>query len=156
MMLVNRALHSRPLKAILLACAALAVAIPLRAQGSNPTSASNAFYGSITSRPATDDTLNLSLDEAIALGFKYNLGLKEAENNEKTLKGEKNEALQEFLPTLILSGSTGVYQHNLAAQGFNPSVISHFKSLFPSGMTPAGFSEITRDTLTQGEVQFSQ
>jgi len=156
MMLVNRALHSRPLKAVLLACVTLTAAIPLRAQGPNPTSSTNAFYGSITSHPATDDTLKLSLDEAIALGFKYNLGLKEAENNEKTLKGEKNEALQEFLPTLILSGSTGVYQHNLAALGFNPSVLSKFKSLFPNGMAPAGFSEITKDTLTQGEVQFSQ
>jgi outer membrane protein TolC len=135
---------------------ALTAAMSLRAQAPNPSSATNAFYGSITSRPATGDILKLSLDEAIALGFKNNLGLKEAENNEKTLKGEKNEALQEFLPTLILSGSTGVYQHNLAALGFNPSVIGKFKSLFPNGMAPAGFSEITKDTLTQGQVQFSQ
>jgi outer membrane protein TolC len=140
---------------MLLACVTLTAAIPLCAQSSNPTSATNAFYGSITSRPATDDTLKLSLDEAIALGFKNNLGLKEAENNEKTLKGEKNEALQEFLPTLILSGSTGVYQHNLAALGFGPGVIGKFSSLFPSGMVPH-FNEITKDTLTQGEVQFSQ
>jgi outer membrane protein TolC len=155
MMLVNRAFHSRPSKAILLACVVLTAAIPLRAQGPNPTSATNAFYGSITSHPATDDTLKLSLDEAIALGFKNNLGLKEAENNEKTLKGEKYEALQEFLPTLILSGSTGVYQHNLAALGFGPGVIGEFSSLFPNGNIPH-FNEITKDTLTQGEVQFSQ
>jgi len=153
-MLVNRALHSRPFKAVLLVCVILTAAIPLRAQGSNPTSATNAFYGSITSRLVTDDTLKLSLDEAIALGFKNNLGLEEAENNEKTLKGEKYEALQEFLPTLILSGSTGVYQHNLAALGFGPGVIGEFSSLFPNGVVP-NFNPITKDTLTQGGIQFS-
>jgi len=157
MMLVTRALQFRPRQATLLAGLTLTLAaVPLRAQGPNPSSATNAFYGSITSHPATDGTLKLSLDEAIALGFKNNLGLKEAENGEKTLKGEKNEALQEFLPTLILSGSTGVYQHNLAAQGFNAGVIGKFKSLFPTGNAPAGFSEITKDTLTQGQIQFSQ
>jgi outer membrane protein TolC len=141
--------------AILLACVTLA-ATTLRAQSPNPSSATNAFYGSITSHAATDDTVKLSLDEAIALGFKNNLGLKESEYNEKTLKGEKNEALQEFLPTLILSGSTGVYQHNLAALGFGPGVIGEFSSIFPGGKPPAGISLITKDTLTQGEVQFSQ
>ncbi len=156
MMLVNQSLHLHPRQAILLAGVALTVAAaPACAQGTNPTSATNAFYGSVTSHPATDDTLKLCLDEAIALGLKNNLGLKEAESGEKLLKGEKNEALQEFLPNLILSGSTGVYQHNLAALGFGPGVIGQFKSLFPNGL-PGGFSEITKDTLTQGEVQFSE
>jgi outer membrane protein TolC len=126
------------------------------AQAANPTSATNAFYGSVTLDPATDDVLKLSLDDAIALGFKNNLGLKEAENGEKQLQGEKNEALQQFLPTLILSGATGVYQHNLAAQGFGPSVIGKFSSLFPAGKTPVNFSPITRDDLTQGQILFSQ
>ncbi|MGO9337081.1 MAG: TolC family protein [Terracidiphilus sp.] len=153
---MNQSLHLHPRQAILLAGVALTVAAaPACAQGTNPTSATNAFYGSVTSHPATDDTLKLCLDEAIALGLKNNLGLKEAESGEKLLKGEKNEALQEFLPNLILSGSTGVYQHNLAALGFGPGVIGQFKSLFPNGL-PGGFSEITKDTLTQGEVQFSE
>jgi outer membrane protein TolC len=154
-MKVNRALHLLPRKAILVAALAFVVAAPLCAQGSNPSSSTNAFYGSITSHPATDDTLKLSLDEAIALGFKNNLGLKEAEYGEKTLKGEKNEALQEFLPTLILSGITGVHEQNLAALGFGAGIAGEFSSLFPSGITPH-FSEITKDTLTQGQIQFSQ
>ena len=107
-------------------------------------------------QPATDDTLKLSLDEAVSLGLKNNLGLKEAENGEKLLQGEKNDALQEFLPTIILSGSTGVYQHNLAALGFGPGIIDKFGSLFPGGKIPAGLSVITRDDLTQGQIQFSQ
>ena len=122
-----------------------------RAQTGNPSSATNAFYGSVTTQPATDDTLKLSLDEAVSLGLKNNLGLKEAENSEKLVHGEKNVALQEFLPTIILSGATGVYQHDLAALGFGPSTIAKFGS-----KVPAGLSLITRDDLTTGQVSFSE
>ena len=69
-----------------------------------------------------DEPLKLSLDEAIRRGLETNLGLKEAESGEKLFQGEKNSALQEFLPTINLSGGTGVFQHNLAAQGFGPGV----------------------------------
>jgi len=122
----------------------------------NPTSAANPYYGSVTAHVATDETLKLSLDEAIALGLKNNLGLKEAEAGEKVFHGEKNEALQQFLPTVMLSGSTGVYQHDLAAQGFGPGVIGSFSKLFPGGKTPAGLSYITKDDLTQGQIKLSQ
>ena len=150
-MAVNRPIHTGcgpvffAFLALALACA------PARAQMGNPSSANNAFYGSVTSQPATDETLRLSLDEAISLGLKNNLGLKEAENNEKLVHGEKNVALQEFLPTIILSGATGVYQHDLAALGFGPSTIAKFGS-----KVPAGLSLITRDDLTTGQVSFSE
>jgi outer membrane protein TolC len=121
----------------------------------NPSSATNPFYGSVTARPASDETLKLSLDEAVSLGLKNNLGLKEAENNEKLIQGEKNEAIQAFLPTITLSADTGVYQHNLAALGFGPGVVSKFASLFPSSML-GSFHEITRDTLTDETIHFSQ
>ncbi|MGO9776434.1 MAG: TolC family protein [Terracidiphilus sp.] len=129
---------------------------PLHAQAPNPTSAANAFFGSVTTRQATDELLKLSLDEAIALGLKNNLGLKEAENGEKSLQGQKNEALQMFLPTIALTGDLGVHQQNLAAMGFGPGTINMFSSLFPGGKMPAGFSEITRDDLTEGKIQFGQ
>jgi len=127
----------------------------LHAQALNPTSASNAFFGSVTAHPASGEILKLSLDEAIALGLQNNLGLKEAENSEKSLQGQKNEALQYFLPTINLTGDLGVHQQNLAAMGFGPGTIKMFSSLFPGGM-PAGFSEITRDDLTEGKIQFGQ
>jgi outer membrane protein TolC len=125
-------------------------------QAPNPSSAVNPFYGSVTVRPASDEALRLSLDEAVNLGLKNNLGLKEAENSEKALTGEKNEALQEFLPNITLSGGTGVFQHDLAALGFGPGTISKFSSLFPGGVMPAGLSTITRNDLTQGQFNFSQ
>ena len=126
------------------------------AQSANPSSASNPFFGSVTLSPASDEIVKLSLDEAIGRGLKNNLGLKEAESGEKIYRGEKNEALQEFLPTITLTGDTGVYQHNLAAQGFGPGVIGKFAKLFPGGKLPPGFTEITHDTLTEGQIHLSQ
>jgi outer membrane protein TolC len=130
--------------------------MPISAQAPNPTSASNPFFGSVTLQPAADQTLKLSLDEAVGLGLKNNLGLKEAENSEKDIKAQKLVALQNFLPTINLTGSNGIYQHNLAALGFGPDSINKFKGLFPGGVMPAGLSFITRDDLTQGQIHYGQ
>ena len=73
----------------------------------------------MTAQPVTGEVLKLSLDDAVERGLKNNLGLKEAENQEKSLHGEKNEVLQEFLPTITLTGDTGYYIHDLAVFGFN-------------------------------------
>ena len=127
----------------------------LHARAQNPTSAANPFFGSVTLAPATDQSIRLSLDDAIARGLQNNLGLKQAEYYERAIHGEQNQALQEFLPTITLTGDTGFYQHNLAAQGFGPGVLAKFGKLFP-GQKPAGFSTITRDTLTEGQLHFSQ
>jgi outer membrane protein TolC len=125
------------------------------AQGPNPSSANNPYFGSVTAHPVTEDTLKLSLDEAISMGLKNNLGLREAEASEKALVGEKNQALQQFLPTITLTGATGVYQHNLAALGFGPGVVGDFGAFFPGGKVPS-FSFITKDDLTEGKIHFSQ
>jgi outer membrane protein TolC len=125
----------------------------LRAQGPNPSSAANAFFGSVTVRPATDETLKLSLDDAISLGLRNNLGLKESENEEKSLKGQKNEALQYFLPTIMLTGDLGVHQQSLVAMGFGPGAVKEFSKYVT---LPPNFSFITRDDLTEGKIQFSQ
>ena len=53
------------------------------------------------------------------------------------------QALQQFLPTISLSGESGFHQYNLAALGFGPSVLKKFGNRFPPG-----FSFITRATLT--------
>ena len=126
------------------------------AQMRNPSSASNPFWGSVTAQPISDETLKLSLDDAVRRGFENNLGLKEAENGEKTIRGGKNQALQEFLPNITLSGGTGVFQHDLVALGFGPGTISKFTPMFPGGILPAGLSFITRDDLTQGQINFNQ
>ena len=131
------------------------LAAPAWSQGSNPTSAANPFYGSVTAQPRTSEILKLSLDDAVRRGLENNLVLKQAENSEKVLHGERNQALQQFLPTITLTGDTGFYQHDLAAQGFGPGVIKKFAVLFPGGTMPA-LSLITKDTLTQGQIHYSE
>jgi outer membrane protein TolC len=126
-----------------------------RARAQNPTSAANPFWGSVTAQPVTAEPLKLSLDDAVRRGLGSNLGLKEAEAGEKALHGEKNEALQEFLPTIWLTGDTGYAMHNLVALGFGPKVIAEFSSLLGSKAL-AGLSNITRDDLTEGQIHFSQ
>jgi outer membrane protein TolC len=148
---VFRGAGARVLCVMMTLSAAAALA---RAQMGNPSSASNPFYGSVTLHSATDETLQLSLDEAVRRGFENNLGLREAESGETLVKGEKNQALQEFLPTITVSGGTGVFQHDLAAQGFGPGTISKFASLL--GKTGGGFNPITKDDLTQGQINYSQ
>jgi outer membrane protein TolC len=134
---------------------ALAVsASQARAQLGNPSSLANPFYGSVTLHPATDETLRLSLDEAVRRGLETNLGLKEAESGEELIRGQKNEALQEFLPTITVNGGTGVFQHDLAAQGFGAGTIGKFASLL--GKSSGGFNPITKDDLTQGRINYSQ
>src|SRR5579859_579831 len=124
-------------------------------QAPNPSSSANPFYGSVTAHTISDEPLKLSLDDAIRRGFENNLGLQEAEIGEKLYQGEKSQALQNFLPTIKLSGGTGVFQHNLAAQGFGPGTLKKFGAVFPNGL-PAGLSLITKDDLTQGQLSFKQ
>jgi outer membrane protein TolC len=155
MMVVNRAQNHISLPAVRAALLALACTAAA-AQAPNPSSALNPFFGSVTAHPASDEALKLSLDEAVSMGLKNNLGLKEVEANEKSIQGQKNQAIQQFFPTITLTGDTGVYQHNLAALGFGPGVIGEFAKLFPSGSMPTGLSEITRDDLTEGQISYKQ
>ncbi len=135
--------------------AGLVLAAATGACAQNPSSDNNPFYGSVTVHPATDDVIRLSLDDAIRRGLDTNLGLKEAEAGELALKGEKNEALQAFLPSISLSGGTAVHEYNLAALGFGSSTISKIGSQFPGGF-PSGLSLITKADVTQGQINFSQ
>jgi outer membrane protein TolC len=143
----------RAVPAILVALALAGASGALHSHRPNPTSASNPFFGSVTARPVSDEPLKLSLDDAIALGLKNNLGLKEAENSEKSLQGQKNQVLQYFLPAITLTGDLGVHQQNLVAMGFGPAAVKEFSKLVT---IPANFSFITRDDLTEGKIQFGQ
>jgi len=146
----------RPAAAVLAAAALGSAGICARAQSANPSSATDPFYGSVTVQPVTGGLLKVSLDDAIRRGLETNLGLKESEYNQKVLHGEENEALQQFLPTITLTGDTGVHQYNLAAEGFSSGVISKFGALFPGGVLPPGISTITRNDLTEGQIHFEQ
>jgi outer membrane protein TolC len=151
----NQAVLRRAGKPVFFALLGLAGSGAAAAQIGNPSSASNPFFGSVTVQPANAELLRLSLDQAIRRGLENNLGVREAKSGQKALQGEKDIALQQFLPTLTLTGDTGVYQHNLAALGFSPGIASKFSALLPGGSS-SGFSTITRDDLTEGQIHFEQ
>lgn len=150
------AIGGSPRPGRLLACLVLAGCIAAGARAQNPSSAENPFWGSVTAQPVTGEPLKLSLDDAIQRGLKNNLGLTEVVNEEKVYHAEVNEAIQLFLPTIKLTGDTGYYMHDLAALGFNPKVIGEFSTLFPGGKPPAGLSLITRDDLTEGNIEYNE
>lgn len=158
-MVVKEIVHfgaGRARAAVCFAALALSgVMVHAQVQAPNPTSTTNPFYGSVTVHTISDEPLKLSLDDAVHRGLENNLGLKEAESGEKLFQGEKNIALQEFLPTINMSGGTGVHQYNLAAQGFGPGVLKQFAGLFPGGL-PTGLSLITRADVTQGQLSYKQ
>ncbi len=122
----------------------------------NPSSLQNPFLGSITALPASHAVLPLSLDDAVRRGFQTNLGLKEAEAGETALHGQELEALQEFLPTITVSGGTGVHEYDLAALGFGPSVIRKFSAILPPNTSFSGVSLITKADVTNGQVNYDQ
>jgi len=121
----------------------------------NPSSLSNPYYGSITLHPATDGVIRLSLDEAIGRGLATNLGLKEAEESEKTFHGQENVALQYFLPSITVSGGTGLNEFNLAAFGFSPALIGKAAALFPT-VSFSDISFITKADVTSGQINYEQ
>jgi len=141
-------------------CCAVVFAASLAAsawgqRGPNPSSAQNPFFGSVTAQPRTSEIIKLSLDDAVRRGLQNNLGLKESESQENVVHGQRNQALQEFLPTITLTGDTGFYMHNLAALGFGPNTAKKFAGNFSGGTLPE-IPLITKVTLTQGQVHYTQ
>ncbi len=127
--------------------------LAVRAQSGNASSATNPYWGSVTAQPVTGETLKLSLDDSVKRGLQNNLGLREAQDNQKALHGERNQALQEFLPTITVSGDMKYAENDLVALGFNPAEVQKFAMAIP-GLSAASFSAITRDNLTEGVAHF--
>jgi len=140
----------------MLVVATISCAVAASAQAPNSSSASNPFWGSITAHSATSDVIQLSLDDAIHRGLENNLGLKQAEYQEHAIHGQKLQALQQFLPTISLTGETGFHQYNLQAQGFTPGFLAKLAGNFPGGGPPVNFPFITRATVTEGQIHFKQ
>jgi len=74
------------------------------AQGQSPTSAANPFFGSVTAQPVTSEPLKLSLDDAIQRGLKKQPGTERSRERRKGAARLEDEAIQEFLPTIWLTG----------------------------------------------------
>ncbi len=121
----------------------------------NATSAQNPYFGSVTTGVATSETLKLTLDDAVRRGFETNLGLKQAEANEKAARGQHYEAMQLFLPDIHVDGLRSFRETNLVALGFGPSLVAKLGSILPGGIPP-GLSFITKADVTEGSISMKQ
>ena len=95
----------------------------------------SAFGGSVTSGPATNGTLALTLDEAIERGLKNNLGVILTETQKSALRGQKLEELQPLLPKMDGNITEALMQTDLAAEGLRIQG-------FPSVIGPYGYTDL--------------
>ena len=97
--------------------------------------AGSSYAGSIAGEPAVPDVRDLSLDQAIQMGLKYNLGLILSVQNTRTAAGERLQSLQALLPTINASAKEAVQQTDLQAEGLRiPG--------FPAIIGPYGYTDI--------------
>lgn len=108
----------------------------LQAQTAPASGASgNAFQGSVAAQAPTPGVRSLSLDEAIRMGLKYNLGLVLANEGVNAVRGQRLQQLQALLPDVEASGRTTAQQTDLQAEGLRiPG--------FPAVIGPYGYTDI--------------
>lgn len=116
----------------------------------NPSSAQNAYYGSVTMGKVSPETLQLSLDDAIDRGIKANLGITVARVQQQQSDAQRLLALDPLLPSIKAEASTGAHQYNLATFGFSPALLTKIAPLFP-GTNFANFSTIVKVDTTQAD-----
>ena len=116
----------------------------------NPSSAQNPYYGSVTMGTASPETLQLSLDDAIQRGIQANLAITEARIQQQQSDAQRLQSLNEVLPYLKAEASTGAHQFNLATFGFSTTLLSQFAPQFP-GVNIANFKPIVKVDVTTAD-----
>jgi outer membrane protein TolC len=104
-------------------------------QVTQPQINSTTYQGSETTEKATDGTLSLSLDQAIALGLKHNLGLILTSQSVQSAQGSKLQELQALLPTVTAEIKEDVAQSDLQAAGLRSAG-------FPAIIGPYGYTDL--------------
>ena len=107
-------------------------------QSSGPTAQS--YQGSVTVGEATEQAIDLSLDDAIQRGLKNNLGVILSATETASARGQRLSQLQSLLPTVDASFKDTVSQVDLPAEGLRiPG--------FPTIIGPFGYQDL-RGSLT--------
>jgi outer membrane protein TolC len=102
---------------------------------------SDSYKGSAVQQKSTPGVMSLSLDQAMQMGLKNNLGAILQNINVKSEGGAKLQQLQALLPTLTGTAEAAVSQVNLQAEGLRiPG--------FPAVIGPFGYTDF-RATLNQ-------
>jgi outer membrane protein TolC len=124
------------------------LATPSAQSLTNPSSAQNPYYGSVTMGTLSPETLHLSLDDAIERGIRANLAITEARIQQQQSDAQRLQSLNYLLPYLKAEASSGEHQYNLATFGFSAGILSEFAPLFPN-INFASFNPIVKVEVTQ-------
>jgi outer membrane protein TolC len=125
------------LRFLFFAAFAVGIALPRAQAQATPDS----YKGSAVQQKATPGVMPLSLDDAMQLGLKNNLGAILQNTNVNSEGGSKLQQLQALLPTLTGTAEAAVSQVNLQAEGLKiPG--------FPAVIGPFGYTDF-RATLNQ-------
>jgi len=98
--------------------------------------------------------LQLSLDDAIALGLNRNLRIVYDRANQKAVKGDELSVLNALIPSLKFEGHTEAQEINLAALGFKPALVEKVASGL--GLNLTGFATIVKVNTTEAQISANQ
>ena len=98
--------------------------------------------------------LQLSLDDAIALGLNRNLRIVYDRANQREVKGDELGVVNALLPSLTFKAQTETQEINLAALGFKPALFDEIASQLH--LSTAGFSTIVKVDTTDVQMSASQ
>jgi len=99
---------------------------------------STAINGSVSSGPATDQVIRLTLQDAIKMALKYNLGAIETGENAQIARGQRLLALSKLLPQVSAGASETVQQLNLGTVGLAGSKVPGI----PTVVGPFSYSSV--------------
>lgn len=112
----------------------LVVLVALATRLVHAQASQNSYQGSVVQQKATNAVLPLSLDDAIRMGLKNNLGSILQNTDIQSSGGQKLQNLQTLLPTVTGTAQDAVAQVNLQAEGLRiPG--------FPAVIGPYGYTD---------------
>lgn len=122
-------------------------------QAPTPNPAVLTLPGGVTVEHGTPGALPLSLDDAIALGFKKNLQIELDRQNERRVHGLALTVENNLLPSVTAQAQTGTQEINLAALGFKPSSLA---GIDIPGFDTSNFATIVKVDVTSAQLNVNQ
>jgi len=110
--------------------------------------------GGIVVETPQSGPLQLSLDDAVALGLNRNLRLVYDRANEREVKGDELSVINALLPSLTFKAQSETQEINLAALGFKPALFNEIAGKL--GISTAGFATIVKVDTTDVQLSANQ
>lgn len=110
--------------------------------------------GNFAVEQPTQEPLQLSLDDAIALGLERNVRLKFEHANQRTVRGYRGQIANALLPDFQFRAASSTQVINLAALGFNPTKVGPLLQDF--GINPSSLQTIVKVNTTTAQISLDQ